>query len=828
MTEQATQERPASARQEVDFFFGEDEEEDNEEDEYLVVEEANPLRLEAKKRFTRRHEQYHGGAHAFLAQLEGRPTDRVVTRGFEQALAEVRRNRFFVDMPPQPPPSRVKPRFKPRKKWSLFDSVWLPRRKRSPAGSFWECDETIETCFNQDWTLARSGHGLSRFIVKRQGKVGGGEGWIDDNGNGVHDEVDQTREVLASNYRLLLGVFEYYCCIFDNGKSEHNEVDVYTMGFNAFLQFARDCSLANLAVPMRVLEVIWHEVNALDPALAALDRFNKARSFVRHEFLQAVVRIAIARFVDTGQVPDVSDSVQALCDLIRQGVPIEAKQNSNLFRTKHCYHVHTDRVLQREWINLKAIFDTYAKTNTDLSDTLQSSSMLSIGEWMRFLGDVGLLQSGQISVFGAKMAFMWSRVRMQRNITDRSEMRLRSLHFEDFLEAFVRVATIIALPTDHELEESGAADAYEYLKAISGDMGAKSRKLEAYVQEYKSGWLNEPRQGAFRCVHHFANFMVRTIEGNTSRSLHGQADMKTTAGELAEFERRRRNGVLLQQVSAASSLLDGVRAAEAIVRQRLLDGLQRVDVFNKLNFEQLELLGSKMTACPFSEGEYVFEQGEEGDTFYVIVEGCAHALRQESEEQEEQVIGELGEGAYFGERALLKKQVRYAGVKAVSGKLHTMCISRRVFEAHLGPLSELVPDKYVLDDKEIARILSGMNIFANLEPAQLSALVAAMSKKEVREGEYVLKQGEMGDAFYVMTDGEAAVLRTEEGQEGETVLARLCRASYFGERALLKAEPRSASVRAASKVDVLFITRKRFEATIGTPLSDLIPLSYSL
>ena len=54
----------------------------------------------------------------------------------------------------------------------------------------------------------------------------------------------------------------------------------------------------------------------------------------------------------------------------------------------------------------------------------------------------------------------------------------------------------------------------------------------------------------------------------------------------------------------------------------------------------------------------------------------------------------LAEGAYFGERALLKSDVRYAGVRASSAELHTMAITRTSFEAALGPLQNYISDVY--------------------------------------------------------------------------------------------------------------------------------------
>jgi CRP-like cAMP-binding protein len=89
-------------------------------------------------------------------------------------------------------------------------------------------------------------------------------------------------------------------------------------------------------------------------------------------------------------------------------------------------------------------------------------------------------------------------------------------------------------------------------------------------------------------------------------------------------------------------------------------------------------------------------QDEEGDAFYIIIEGKASVIRVENmgtDDEDESLLANVEEGAYFGERALLKSQVRFAGVRADT-KLKCMCITRVGFEEILGPLQGLVPDKY--------------------------------------------------------------------------------------------------------------------------------------
>ena len=129
----------------------------------------------------------------------------------------------------------------------------------------------------------------------------------------------------------------------------------------------------------------------------------------------------------------------------------------------------------------------------------------------------------------------------------------------------------------------------------------------------------------------------------------------------------------------------------AVVRQRLLDALRGVAIFSGLSDEQLSALRDAMTECQYDVGDEVLEQGDEGDTFYVILEGKA-SVRHEEEDGEEKVIAQLAEGACIGERALLRSQTHANSVTAES-KLKMSAITRQCFEAALGPLHMLLPDE---------------------------------------------------------------------------------------------------------------------------------------
>lgn len=162
-----------------------------------------------------------------------------------------------------------------------------------------------------------------------------------------------------------------------------------------------------------------------------------------------------------------------------------------------------------------------------------------------------------------------------------------------------------------------------------------------------------------------------------------------------------------------------------------------------------------------------------------------------------------------------------------------MSITRAAFEAALGtPLEKLVPDRYRLDEVELLKCMQKVEMLAALNVEQLKAVVDRMTEVKFRRGEDVIRQGDAGDALYVITRGTASVLRWEENSAVGSDLAAAKRLATlgqwhaFGERALLKNETRYASVRAESEeLHVMSIGRTTFEAAVGLSLASALSTS---
>jgi MFS family permease len=104
-------------------------------------------------------------------------------------------------------------------------------------------------------------------------------------------------------------------------------------------------------------------------------------------------------------------------------------------------------------------------------------------------------------------------------------------------------------------------------------------------------------------------------------------------------------------------------------------------------------------------------------------------------------------------------------------------------------------------------------VLSGLSHAVLEDLASRMKLEKILDGTAVVSQGEVGDRLYIVKDGEAEVVaRGEDGQEKE--LATLSKNDYFGEIALLKDVPRTATVRAKGALELYSLEREDFRALL--------------
>ena len=85
---------------------------------------------------------------------------------------------------------------------------------------------------------------------------------------------------------------------------------------------------------------------------------------------------------------------------------------------------------------------------------------------------------------------------------------------------------------------------------------------------------------------------------------------------------------------------------------------------------------------------------------------------------------------------------------------------------------------------------------------------------EIRDGEWVVREGDSGDALYVVLEGEAVVeQRTAADDDRPQLIEIIGTGGIFGELSFIDGRPRAASVRARGPLRVMAISRAEFEET---------------
>ena len=100
-------------------------------------------------------------------------------------------------------------------------------------------------------------------------------------------------------------------------------------------------------------------------------------------------------------------------------------------------------------------------------------------------------------------------------------------------------------------------------------------------------------------------------------------------------------------------------------------------------------------------------------------------------------------------------------------------------------------------------------LFSEMDDQEVAEIRAIMEEMKFKPGQMIIREGELGDLFYVITSGEVQVTIRDAGGE-DVVLQELGPGGFFGELSMLTREPRQARVRAIDNVTVLALERDEF------------------
>jgi small-conductance mechanosensitive channel/CRP-like cAMP-binding protein len=134
---------------------------------------------------------------------------------------------------------------------------------------------------------------------------------------------------------------------------------------------------------------------------------------------------------------------------------------------------------------------------------------------------------------------------------------------------------------------------------------------------------------------------------------------------------------------------------------------------------------------------------------------------------------------------------------------------------HLHTVSEAAEEaRRQADIAGIAGVLTKIEILSPLSPQEIQEIAPNLLGLSYAKGEILVTQGEPGDSFFIIREGEVEVrVADEDGRS--SVLAQLGRDAFFGEMSLLTGANRTATVTALEDTRVLVLSKAVFGRTIS-------------
>jgi CRP-like cAMP-binding protein len=132
-----------------------------------------------------------------------------------------------------------------------------------------------------------------------------------------------------------------------------------------------------------------------------------------------------------------------------------------------------------------------------------------------------------------------------------------------------------------------------------------------------------------------------------------------------------------------------------------------------------------------------------------------------------------------------------------------------------------------VDSDDWMTVLLQTKAFHRIPPANLQALFMRMQHVTCRAGEVIIKQGDDGDYFYVITKGSAIVTRETPMNRDGLKLAELGVGESFGEEALISDAKRNATVTMQTDGALVRLGKEDFKELLNEPLLHWVDLAHA-
>lgn len=230
-------------------------------------------------------------------------------------------------------------------------------------------------------------------------------------------------------------------------------------------------------------------------------------------------------------------------------------------------------------------------------------------------------------------------------------------------------------------------------------------------------------------------------------------------------------------------------------------------LFQHLSKSQIKNVINSLQFVSYKKDDIIINEGEYGDKLYIIKKGTVSVNKLEyiNNKNINIMLTHLHKGYYFGELALLYNNKRTATIKAVDD-VDLIYLNR--------------DDFLNITDLKLSIMLSQVSLLKQLNYDNQKLLIDKFKTIVYKDNEYIIKQGDIGDKFIIITHGEALVTeaiilnevtrKTDYSKLKQLTLTKIYTGNSIGEMSLIENKRCIASIKALGNVRGVYLSKEDF------------------
>ncbi|KAL1240822.1 cAMP-dependent protein kinase regulatory subunit [Trichinella spiralis] len=304
---------------------------------------------------------------------------------------------------------------------------------------------------------------------------------------------------------------------------------------------------------------------------------------------------------------------------------------------------------------------------------------------------------------------------------------------------------------------------------------------------------------------------VSTLNQPSPSESHDEEDLGAVdSAGAADSKARSRRGAVSAEVYSEEDIANYVKKVvpkDEETKKALEKAMCQNVLFAHLDENEKKDIFNAMFPVEANAGEVIIQQGDEGDNFYVIDSGEVEVFVNNKS------VTTIKESGSFGELALIYGTPRAATVLAKT-RVKLWALDRDTYR-------RILMGSTIRKRKQYEEFLSKVKILEDLDKWERLTVADALEPVAFEKGTHIVEQGQPGDNFFIILEGEAEVYQKRSEDSKPELVGHLNPSEYFGEIALLLDRPRAATVVAKTPLKCAKLDRARFERVMG-PCSEIL------